>query len=279
MIRNDFSTNASIVIYGPIEPVTVRLISSLERQCDSVHVVDNSPIHIADRNRSRLSHIQRIVFHSLSNNPGYGAAHNHALGDLPVSKNVVSLIVNPDIEIEDNTVEILSRFFEDPDVGLVMPRVVYPDGTLQLLGRRAPSPPDVLHRIAKPYLRFKAGSYELANLHWSHSVRVPIVSGCFMAIRSTVFARIGGFDERFFMYFEDYDLSRRAASASTVVAANIPTVIHHHGNASRRSWSMALVHLRSAITYFNKWGWLRDTERTRLNEQIGYYYPVSGANT
>ena len=275
-MNSTYDVRASVVIYGNVESVTLQLISTLQKQVDLVVVVDNSPTQLSSHNQSILPKSSKILYQSLSHNPGYGAGHNFALQQTTDSKNTVHFIMNPDVEIHDCFVNELLPYFENPSVGVVMPFVVFPDGKAQQLARRVPKPRDVIRRIMKPYFRLPDGSYELGDLDWTQSNQVPIVSGCCLAIRGSIVKHVGGFDERFFMYFEDYDLSRRAASFCTVVAARTPTIIHHHGNASRQSAKMALIHLRSAARYFNKWGWFKDPERDRLNSQIGPYQINNG---
>ena len=78
---------------------------------------------------------------------------------------------------------------------------------------------------------------------------------------------IGGFDKRYFMYMEDYDLCRRIGQKYRTVFYPKAEIIHEHGKASYRSRKMMLLHVSSAIKYFNKWGWFFDKERKEKNRE------------
>jgi GT2 family glycosyltransferase len=88
-----------------------------------------------------------------------------------------------------------------------------------------------------------------------------------MALRAETLAQVGSFDERYFMYLEDYDLIRRVGTVSRTVYLAEATIYHEHQKESFRSWKMTWVHIRSAVAYFNKWGWWRDPARRRTNKE------------
>jgi GT2 family glycosyltransferase len=83
---------------------------------------------------------------------------------------------------------------------------------------------------------------------------VPYLSGCCMLIASDAFSRIGGFDDRFFLYLEDADITRRLASLGQAVHLPVASVVHHWGRGNHRSKRLTLVNLHSAWIYFRKWG-------------------------
>jgi GT2 family glycosyltransferase len=94
---------------------------------------------------------------------------------------------------------------------------------------------------------------------------VPTLSGCFLIVRTNLFLRIGGFDERFFMYMEDIDLVRRIGDEAETIYLPSVQVIHAYAKGSYRSWRLLGYHLVSAIQYFNKWGWFIDSDRRMKN--------------
>ena len=81
------------------------------------------------------------------------------------------------------------------------------------------------------------------------------VSGCFMYFRSSVLARIGGFDERFFLYLEDLDLSRRSQQVATNLYHPATHITHGYQRGHTRSMRLLLYFGASVLRYFNKWGW------------------------
>ena len=86
-----------------------------------------------------------------------------------------------------------------------------------------------------------------------------------MFFRLAVVKKIGYFDERFFMYPEDIDISRRMFKVSQLIYFPQATIIHDHARASYRNLRMLLIHAIQMIKYFNKWGWFFDRERNRIN--------------
>ncbi|KUE80788.1 hypothetical protein ATO46_14560 [Aeromonas schubertii] len=83
----------------------------------------------------------------------------------------------------------------------------------------------------------------------------PIVSGCFMLFRTDVLQQLGGFDPRFFLYFEDFDISLRAGKISRIAYVPQVKVVHHGGHASRKGWRHIWMFGRSMVTFFNIHGW------------------------
>jgi GT2 family glycosyltransferase len=83
----------------------------------------------------------------------------------------------------------------------------------------------------------------------------PIVSGCFMLFRTEVLKRLTGFDPRYFLYFEDYDLSLRTHELARVVYAPAVRVLHHGGGAARKGSAHIRMFAASAFKFFNRFGW------------------------
>jgi GT2 family glycosyltransferase len=152
-----------------------------------------------------------------------------------------------------------------------MPKVHYPDGRQQYLCRLLPSPFDLFVRRFLPSRLVNllhSTNYELRGLEMSSPVDVPVLSGCFLLVRADVYRRIGGFDERFFLYMEDVDLVRRIGLICQTVFFPDVSIIHAHGRGSYRFGRLFWYHICSAFTYFNKWGWLHDEFRTQKNARI-----------
>jgi hypothetical protein len=83
----------------------------------------------------------------------------------------------------------------------------------------------------------------------------PIVSGCFMLFRTEVLKRLGGFDPRFFLYFEDFDLSLRAGEVARIAYVPSVRIVHHGGGAARKGLRHVRMFVVSAVRFFNKQGW------------------------
>lgn len=206
---------------------------------------------------------ERIRYIFNNGNPGFGAAHNRAIQQSVVFNPRYHLVLNPDVYFETGTLERLFNYMEaHQTTGLVMPRVLYPDGSLQYLCRRNPTFSNLFSRRFFPrsvrnLLAKKMGKYEYKD-HDYHQVidNVPFLSGCFMFLRMDTLKETGGFDEHFFLYMEDADLTRRVLQKSNTVYFPEATIYHHYTKGSYTNLKLTWYHMRSAIAYFNKWGWL-----------------------
>lgn len=219
-----------------------------------------------------------------NNNGGYGWGHNkiiEKLTDNPeksaesqkgkmISK--YHLILNPDIYFEKGTLEKLFDYMENnSETGQIMPKVIYPDGELQYLCKLIPTPVNLVFRRFLPIKKIKEKldyDYEMKWSGYDKIMEVPILSGCFMFFRTEKLLQLKGFDERYFMYLEDYDLSRRMNEISKTVFYPYAEIVHNHAKESYKSRKMTVIHMKSAIKYFNKWGWIFDRKRKETNKKI-----------
>jgi len=227
-------------------------------------IVDNSP---RDDIR-QICNDKRIEYLFNNANIGYGAGHNIAiLRILELSK--YHLVLNPDIYFSRGNLEKLYNFMENNnDVGLVMPKILYPDGSLQYLCKKLPTPFDLIIRrfipsFLKPLFRKRLDSFEFKDRNYNELMSVPGLSGCFMFIRTGIFKDIGMFDERFFMYAEDTDLCRRIGNKYKTMYYPEAVIYHEYAKGSYKSNKLLMIHIHSAIKYFNKWGWFYDKDRNR----------------
>ena len=201
-------------------------------------------------------------------NPGFGASHNFAFANVGRDTRF-HFIANPDVQFNKGDLATLVKYMESHhDVGLVVPRVTYPDGTLQFNRTLLPTPANMVirrffenSRIGKKLIE----TFQLRCLRDNDVVEIPAATGCFMLVRSKIFQEIGGFDERFFLYFEDFDLTRRIAKLAKTMYCPMVTIVHEHARGAHKSNRLFLIMIISALKYFNKWGWIFDSERTALN--------------
>jgi GT2 family glycosyltransferase len=192
-------------------------------------------------------------------NLGFGAGHNLALAE---ARSIYHLILNPDAELAPEALTAgLAFMAAHPACGLLSPEVRDGRGVVQHLCRRPPGVFDLFLRGFAPAAlraRFRArlDRYEL-RAHPTGEVLwdPPIVSGCCMLFRTNLLRRLGGFDERFFLYFEDYDLSLRAARQARLARLPAMAIVHHGGNAARKGWRHVALYSRSALRFFRLHGW------------------------
>ncbi len=274
VIKSIRSLNVSIVLYHNREEQIKKAIESVLNTDLNItlYLVDNSSTDSL-RELERID--KRIVYIFNNSNLGFGKAHNIALKK-SIEKNIpYHLVLNPDVYFEKGVLEELYDFMENnKDVGLVMPKVLYPDGNIQYLCKLLPTPLDLFGRRFLNFGPFKKivekrnEIYELRFTGYDKIMEVPYLSGCFMFIRTEVLKKVGLFDERFFMYLEDTDLSRRIHRVAKTVYYPYVYIYHEYGKGSYKSLKLLYYHIKSAIKYFNKYGWFFDKEREEINRKI-----------
>jgi len=196
-------------------------------------------------------------------NVGFGAANNSAFEQ---AQGEYVMLINPDLTVFANEVEKLVAFAdENPDVGLAGPRLLNPDLTLQRSFHRFPNVFIPLYRrTALGSTRFgkrAVDHYLMREADISQTQDVDGLYGSAILIRKRALQDIGFFDERFFMYFEDVDLCRRAwESGWRVVYAPVAEFVHYHQRESevKRFWNLisnptARTHVKSGIKYYLKY--------------------------
>lgn len=205
-------------------------------------------------------------------NLGYGSAHNVALRMI-LDSSAYHFILNTDIQFEPGEFETMIAFMDqNPEVGQLMPRVVYEDGSLQHLCKLLPQPTDLFVRRFAPrplksLLRKRMERFELRFSAYDRIMDVPFLSGCFMLFRVSALRKVGLFDERYFMYLEDVDITRRVHAAYRTVFFPGSTIVHAHARSSYKNGIYLRRHVLNSVRYFNKWGWFYDPERARVNRE------------
>jgi GT2 family glycosyltransferase len=264
-------TTASIVTYKTdIEELRTVMQCAVNSIIDTVYIVDNSPTNaLEDFVRSFSSKIIYIPNHS---NPGFGAAHNIILKRIIKDNVDYHIVLNPDIIFEKNVITTLVNYMEcNEQVGLIMPKVVYPDGNLQYLCKLLPTPVDWIGRRFIPWkniMEQRNKRFELRNSGYNRIMNIPYLSGCFMFFRVATLKETGIFDEGIFMYGEDTDITRRIHRRYMTIFYPDVQIIHKHKKESHKNNRLLWIHIKAAVYYFNKWGWFFDKERRAINKNI-----------
>lgn len=266
--------SACIVTYRTPTAVLERALASLGAAVErarsasllggfALHVVDNSPAGDRRLASSALAawpaSAGDVRLHAGHGNPGYGAANNLVL---PLLRSELHLVMNPDVELAYDSLEQALRLMQaNPDIGLLAPDVRGGDGEREYLCKRYPSlwvlflrgfAPEALRRRHRAAI----DAYEMRDAIGGSLLRgVPLASGCFMLVRTSLFSKLGGFDPRFFMYFEDYDLSLRLGRESVVAYAPQVRISHGGGAAARKGWRHVAWFITSAWRFFSRHGW------------------------
>lgn len=273
MRTDNYVVTASIVLYKNNREELKRAINSFLDTELPVHIylIDNSPTPVLED----VICDQRAEYFYLNSNRGFGAAHNVILRR-PHLMGRYHIVLNPDIYFKKGTTEALVNYMDDnPDVGNVMPKVIYPDGSLQYLCKLLPTPIDWIGRMFIPIQSLKAKlnfRFEMRFSGYNKEMNVPYLSGCYMFLRSSVIEELGVFDEGIFMYGEDTDLNRRIYKKYRTMYLPDMTIVHKHEQGSHKNFRLFWIHVKAAIYYLNKWGWFFDKERRRINKETERLY-------
>lgn len=177
---------------------------------------------------------------------GFGANHNAVFAYADES---VFGVINPDLRFTQNPFPELLKALAMPDVGVVAPIVRAPNGEVEDNARHFPGLGDLTAKA----LGRSDGRVCLAG---TAPQPVDWVGGMCMLFKREAFAAVGGFDEGFYLYYEDVDICARLWRAGwRVLLAPMAEVVHDAQRASRRDWAYRRWHLASMMRYFIKhWG-------------------------
>ena len=268
--RFDKKLSAAIVLYENDPDSLLKTINDALNCAviERLFLIDNSK---TNRLEKLVSQQPSISYYFQNANLGFGKAHNIAFEKAISEGFNYHLILNPDIQFSNQVCEQLIAYLgKHSDTGLIMPKILNFDGSNQFLPKLLPS---IFSQIIRMFGFLKntfKTSYEnyVLQAFENQIANVPIISGCFCIYNLSIFNKIGGFDERFFMYCEDFDLSRRVHKHyKTIYYPNV-SVYHGYEKASRKSFKLLKIHIQSIIKYYNKYGWFFDSDRVKINKLV-----------
>jgi hypothetical protein len=178
-------------------------------------------------------------------NRGFGHAHNY------LAKNTTTAwyaCCNPDIELHPECLEqLLSATIRSGQFGLLAPTLIDEFGQVQAVNRPFLTPFSLLRRCFHIQEGLLSNTCDTTGL-----IRAEFISGAFFLVSKETWQALGGFDERFFLYCEDADLSIRAAEIGVNYIHPSAKAIHRWHRASRRSPRALMYHIYSLLRYFAK---------------------------
>lgn len=264
----DFTITASIVIHNsPRLQVARALLCLLSSPVQTIFLIDNGD----DGSLSFLARYSPKITYLHVKNDGFGAGHNIAMRQALKNPDAYHLVMNADVWWDEEIISVLAGYLHDnPDVGMVMPKVFYPDGDLQYACRMLPTPFDLFAKrfLPRRFTKRRMDRYLLAMHDHDVPLNCPYLLGSFLLFRNRALKDCGIFDERFFMYPEDIDITRRIHERWRTMFYPAVCIIHHHAAASRSNRKMLRIHLVNMIRYFNKWGWFFDRKRRLFNRHL-----------
>lgn len=192
-------------------------------------------------------------------NVGYGAAHNLAIKKITSDYH---LVLNPDLRLEQNCLQAgICYLTENENVVMASPFAAYANGEKQYLCKRYPSVFTFIvrgffPRFLKTLAANRLARFEMHELSESRpTTNIPIVSGCYMLCRTKALQELGGFNEVFFLYFEDFDLSLRMTTLGKIAYVPAMRITHAGGNAAGKGWAHIKMFAQSGARFYNTHGW------------------------
>jgi len=240
---------------GSIRSVAIALIDNSEDRAIAERVIALGEAHFAD------SGIQVHYLHGHAN-IGYGTAHNLALHGTGAD---YQLVLNPDVELAPDALANAVRWLDaHAEVGALAPAVTNREGVPEYLCKRYPAVLDLALRGFAPAFvrrgfRRRLDRYELRDRIDPAGAEpvfdVQVISGACMLVKRRPIDVTGGFDPRFFLYFEDFDWSVRLAKVTRT--AWLPTfrIVHHGGGAARKGFAHVRWFVQSGVRFYRKHGW------------------------
>lgn len=244
----DILVSASIVTYNDISraPTTIEsIVSNTKKYPLKLYVIDNNS---TDGTADFIEKMEIATVIKNSKNLGFGAAHNIVLNQ-PLGK--YHFVINPDITINDDVISNMVDYFENnPNVVMAMPKILNTDGTEQKLPKERPT----LKRLFLGRLSDKIRSeYVWAQKDITKPTEIDFCTGCFFCIRTEIFEKVLGFDQRYFMYLEDADLTLKAKLKGKVIILPQFSVTHTWERESTKSLKYLFIHIISSFKFLFKW--------------------------
>lgn len=257
-MNNRIKISYCIVTYnnvGKINEVISNIESVSKNFIYEIFLVDNgSSDGTLEKVRENIARNPNIKLIRPSKNLGFGGGHNQVI---PLLSSDYHVVINPDVIISPGQIEIMLRYMEaNSEVGLLSPLILNPDGSIQKLYKYNPSVFDMGIRFMSPKVFRKRQQWFVhENSGYNTIGNIEHASGAFMFFRTSIFRQIAGFDERYFMYMEDADITRKVNLISRAVFLPFANVTHEWQRQSHKNIRFMFYTLSSMVKYFNKWGW------------------------
>lgn len=248
--------SACIVSYNGADEVIRAVESLLEHTtgCElTLYLVDNASPDGTAKALKQAGFGVNVQVIALQKNLGFGRGHNQVL---PLINSEYHFVLNPDILIKQDTLTEMCLWLDDhPEAVMATPRLLFPDsGQEQILPKRKPSVLGLLARQGVPGLKKYGDHYAMLDEDLSRPIPVEFCTGSFFCMRSEVFKEIGGFDEGYFMYVEDADITQKARQQGLCYFLPQITAYHAWHRAPAKQLKPFFMQLKSMGRYFFKWG-------------------------
>ena len=231
----------SVVSHGQMDLVTA-LLQDLAKNCGGTKLDVILTLNVPEEMSASLHQFSYPILILKNANPmGFGENHNRAFLHATAP---FFCVINPDIRIASDIFPILMNGLKNTSFGVISPLIVDGDGSIEDSARKFPTPLKILCKVAG---RCQGPDYQIGTA----LLRPDWVGGMFMMFRRDAYAMLGGFDQKFYLYYEDVDLCARIRLKGLHVVMN-PSVraTHLARRSSHSSIAYSLMHIRSMIRFF-----------------------------
>ncbi|WP_415285134.1 glycosyltransferase family 2 protein [Candidatus Pelagibacter sp. Uisw_130] len=231
-----------------------------------VHIFDNAN----QKSLLKFCIKNRYNYFAPKKNIGFGCGHNYNIKQT-IKNNPYYLILNPDIYLKPNDViSSINLLNKKKKFGLLSPKLVNTDGTTQLICRSIPSIFNFFVRFFFSYDAFSIKIHQKINSFkkCKFILNVPFIHGACYFIKAEVIKKVGSYDKNFFLYVEDLDWYRRIFEKFDTIYFKSIKVTHVHNQTSHKSLRIFIMHLKSILYYYSKWGIMFDFKRKIINKNF-----------
>lgn len=256
MKRNSIKVSVGVVTYNSSNDIE-KCLGSLIKHTNKKSI--ELSIYLYDNNSNDIKATQKIVADKYpfvkiitsKQNKGFGYGHNKIIDEI---KSDYHLILNPDIEFTQDTIQKLIEYLESNiNIALITPEIRNTDKTIQQLPKIFPKIRYVLSSTIPILAKYRT-PYTMSEKTLTQPTNIQICTGCFMLARTNKLKSIGGFDENFFLYFEDFDLSMRMKKMGDIVYYPLANVTHVWHRDTKTSLKPFLLQVESMLKFYRKWG-------------------------
>lgn len=251
--------SVGIVTYNSSEDIA-KCLSTLKKYMPNTYLLD---VYVFDNKSPDSLETQKIIKNDFpdvnllvgADNHGFGYGHNKIINKV---NSDYHLILNADVEFEmDVMTELLGYLRNHTDVALITPEIRNTDNTIQHLPKEFPKVKYVLSSTIPAFAKYR-DDYTRGNSVITEPVELDISTGCFMVVRTEQLKSIGGFDDGYFLYFEDFDLSMQLRKFGKLIYYPMVHVKHFWHRDSKKSRKLFVIQIQSMMRFYRKWGVSQD---------------------
>lgn len=213
-------------------------------------LIDNSPTNFL---KNHFKHPE-IEYLFVGKNLGFGTGHNLAIDKIKNTSNY-HIILNPDVEFKSYIINnLIIELKKHKDICMIAPKVLFANGKHQYTCRKYPTPLELISRKLKIFKNYR-DKMKYRDVGLSKPFSPDFIHGCFYLFKTEDFVKIGGFDERYFLYMEDVDICRKIDQlGKKKLYYPYVQITHILKKESSKNIRLFFIHLNSSIKYFKKWG-------------------------